>query len=390
MNELRAGIFVAIGVAVFTAAIFFLGQKSALFTRNTELFVEFRDISGLAVGAPVRLSGLEIGTVSAIALSEDARERKTRVRLLVQTRYLARIRGDSEALIDSAGLLGDKVVNVSLGSPEAPALKAGATLKTGQAITFDTLSSGLNHAVTSLTRIAGKVESIVGSEQTTQVQVDVARITASLANVMEQVERGDGLLHQVIYDPRYAQHVFATLNDVRAVADNARRASGRLDAIVAQVEQGDGTLHALLYGSEGKDTLVALQRAAAEIADVVHAVRAEDGVLHALVYEPENKEFVAQLNQMATTLNRMVQDVDQGRGSLGGLLRDPTVYEDLKSVLGNVKRNVLFKALIRFTTEQEQLRRVDKAPTVELESAPSAAPVSVLPLLETRDRPQAR
>jgi phospholipid/cholesterol/gamma-HCH transport system substrate-binding protein len=93
---------------------------------------------------------------------------------------------------------------------------------------------------------------------------------------------------------------------------------------------------------------------------------------------------------MATTLNRMVQDVDQGRGSLGGLLRDPTVYEDLKSVLGNVKRNVLFKALIRFTTEQEQLRRVDKAPTVELESAPSAAPVSVLPLLETRDRPQAR
>jgi phospholipid/cholesterol/gamma-HCH transport system substrate-binding protein len=374
VNELRAGIFVAIGVVIFTVAIFLLGQKSALFTRNTELFVAFRDISGLAVGAPVRLSGLEVGTVSAIALSQDLHEKKTRVRLLVQTRYLSRIRADSEALIDSAGLLGDKVVNISLGSPEAKALGAGATLKTGQAVNFDTLSSGLNRAVSSLTRIAGKVESIVGSEQTTQVQEDVARITASLANVMEQVERGDGLLHQVIYDPRYAQQVSATLNDVRAVADNARRATGRLDAVVAQVEHGDGTMHALLYGTEGKDALVSLSRAAGEIGAVVRAVREQDGVLHALVYEPENKEFVTQLNEMAATLNRMVQDVDQGRGSLGGLLRDPTVYEDLKSVLGNVKRNVLFKALIRFTAESEQLRRSDKVPSVELESAPKISP----------------
>jgi phospholipid/cholesterol/gamma-HCH transport system substrate-binding protein len=379
VNELRAGIFVAIGVVIFTAAIFLLGQKSALFTRNTVLFAQFRDISGLAVGAPVRLSGIEIGTVSAIALSQDVHEKKTRVRLLVQTRYLSRIRADSEALIDSAGLLGDKVVNISLGSPEARALKEGATLRTGEAVSFETLSSGLNHAVTSLTRIAGKVEGIVGSEQTAQVQTDVARIAASLAGIMEQVERGDGLLHHVVYDPRYARQVSAALNDVRIVAGNARRATGRIDGMLAQVERGDGTLHALLYGSEGKDALLSLRRAASEIADVVHAVRAEDGVLHALVYEPENKEFVTQLNQMSATLNRMVQDVDQGRGSLGGLLRDPTVYEDLKSVLGNVKRNVLFKALIRFTAESEHLRRSDSVPNVELEASPKIPEASTVP-----------
>jgi phospholipid/cholesterol/gamma-HCH transport system substrate-binding protein len=384
VNELRAGVFVAIGVLVFTAAIFLLGQKSALFTRNTKLYANFGDISGLAVGAPVRLSGLEVGTVSAIALSEDPRDQKTRVRLLVQTRYLSRIRADSQAFIDSAGLLGDKVVNVSLGSPDAPALSEGATLKTGQAVSFETLSSGLNNAVSSLTRIAGRVETIVGSEQTTQVQQDVARISASLANIMEQVERGDGLVHQVIYDPRYAQQVSATLNDVRAVAENARRASGRLDAVVAQVERGDGTMHTLLYGNEGKDALVALGRAASEIGAVVQAIRAEDGVLHALVYEPENKAFVSDLNQMAATLQRMVEDVDQGRGSLGGLLRDPTVYEDLKTVLGNVKRNVLFKALIRFTAESEQLRRVDQVPHVESEEAQQVPPATNAPSRKTK------
>jgi phospholipid/cholesterol/gamma-HCH transport system substrate-binding protein len=371
-NEIRAGVFVLLGVVVFTIAIFFLGQKSALFTRNTELFVEFRDISGLAVGAPVRLSGLEVGTVDAIALSENPRDKKARVRLLVQTRYLSRIRADSEAFIDSAGLLGDKVVNVSLGSPEAKSLAEGATLKTGQAVSFETLSSGLNQAVGSLNRIAGKVEGIMGSDQTSQLQDNVGRVAASLANIMAQVERGDGLLHQVIYDPRYAEQIAATLQDVRSTAANAKRATGRLDGIVAQVEQGGGTMHALVYGNEGKDALVALSRAANEIQAVVHAVQAEDGVLHALVYEPESKQFLTQLNQMTATLQRMVEDVDKGRGTLGGLLRDPTVYEDLKGVLGNIKRNVMFKALIRFTAESEQLRRADDAPHVEV--APASAP----------------
>ena len=370
-DELRAGLFVLAGIVVFTVAIFFLGQKSALFTRTSRLYVEFPDISGLAVGAPVRLSGLEVGTVDAITFSSDPRELKTRVRLVVQTKYMSRIRADSRALIDSAGLLGDKVVNISMGSHGAGALADGATLQTGQALSFETLSSGLNQAVTSLTRIAGKVEGIVGSAEATQLQRDVGRVAASLANVLEQVERGDGLLHQVIYDPRYARAVAATVADVRSTAESARRASARLDRIVAQVESGDGTLHALIYGREGKDALVALASASFEIAKITRAVQEQDGVLHALVYEPESRQFVTDLNQVAAILKRVVQDVDKGRGSLGGLLRDPTVYEDLKSVLGNVKRNVLFKALIRFTAEREQMRRVEEQPSVQVEDAPA-------------------
>jgi len=85
-NELRAGLFVMAGVLVLTAAVFFLGQKSALFARTTRLYVEFGDISGLAVGAPVRLSGLEVGSVDRIAFSENPHDRRTRVRLIVQTR----------------------------------------------------------------------------------------------------------------------------------------------------------------------------------------------------------------------------------------------------------------------------------------------------------------
>jgi phospholipid/cholesterol/gamma-HCH transport system substrate-binding protein len=364
-NELRAGIFVLVGVLMFTAAIFLLGKKSALFTRNTDLLVEFTDISGLAVGAPVRLAGLEVGTVGAISLPEDLRERRARVRLVVQSRFMTRIRADSEAFIDSAGLLGDKVVNISMGSPEAEVLAEGATLKTGEAAGFEALSGGLSRTVQSLVSITGAVEGIVKQQRTEQLQVDLSRMAASLANILKEVEAGDGLAHRVIYDQRYADQAGAILAETRGLTEKANRAMGRVDAVLAEVQHGEGTMHELVYGADGKRALASLGLAAQEISEVVSEVKDGDGVLHALVYEQGQDRFLDDLNQTSAVLKRMVEDVDKGRGTIGALLRDPTVYEDLKTLLGNVKRNVLFKALVRFTMENEQPRRADEAPAID-------------------------
>ena len=50
-------------------------------------------------------------------------------------------------------------------------------------------------------------------------------------------------------------------------------------------------------------------------------------------------------------------NLEKGRGTVGGLMVDPSVYEDLKTILGNVQRNVLLKALIRFTIKQGDIER---------------------------------
>jgi phospholipid/cholesterol/gamma-HCH transport system substrate-binding protein len=358
-SELQAGMFVAMGIAVFTVAIFLLGQKSALFTRNTELFAAFKDISGLAVGAPVRLAGLEVGTVAAISFPPDPRDKQARVRLIIRSRFMERIRSDSEAFIDSTGLLGDKVVNISMGSPDASPLHEGSSLKTRASAGFEALSANLGDVIQSLVHISGKVENLINDDRTRQIQVDVSRITASLANVMAQVESGDGLAHRVLYDRTLASQTEAAVFDARQVVQKAQHAIDRTDAILAEVQQGEGTAHELIYGQSGKTTLVALSQSAQQINEVLRSVKDGSGVLHALVYDADQGAFLRDLNQMSATLNRIVQDVDKGRGSVGGLLRDPTVYEDLKSLLGNVQRNVVFKSLVRLTLERDHVRRVD-------------------------------
>ena len=50
-----------------------------------------------------------------------------------------------------------------------------------------------------------------------------------------------------------------------------------------------------------------------------------------------------------------------GEGTLGGLISDPTVYEDLRQVLGNVKRNRVLRALVRFSVNnREELDQIGK------------------------------
>src|SRR4051812_28504100 len=121
-DTLRAGVFVLLGVIVFTFAIFALGQKSGLFTRRTTLYVSFSDISGMTVGTPVRLAGLEVGSVAELSFPAELDQKRTLVRLVVQTKYMNRIREDSRAFIGSNGLLGDKIVNISMGDPRSPRL----------------------------------------------------------------------------------------------------------------------------------------------------------------------------------------------------------------------------------------------------------------------------
>lgn len=367
-DSLRAGLFLLVGVVVFTIAIFLLGEKSALFSRTTNLYVDLADISGITVGAPVRLAGLEIGTVAQLTFPDDLSRREMRVRMAVQSRYLERIRADSQAFIDSNGLLGDKVVNISMGSPHAPALQEGATLSAGRTVSFESLSTSANRALGAAANVTESVDRLVQDSRTAQLRDDLGRAAGSLARILAQIESGPGLAHELLYDPGTSAQFSAIVADTRSTVRDAKRAMRGVSAVLTEIERGDGTLHELVYGSDGKQLLVELGEAAAQIEELVREVREGSGLLHALVYDRGRADILDDLGQLASKLHAVVAAIDKGEGTLGALVRDPTVYEDLKSVLGNVQRNVLLKALVRFTIEEEQLRRAEEAPRVAPEA----------------------
>ena len=93
----RMGVFLTASIALLLAAVILLGRSQTLFAHRVRLHTAFENTSGLVVGAPVRLAGVDVGIVESIRFDRDLRQKNVHVTLVVDRRYLDRIRDDSVA-----------------------------------------------------------------------------------------------------------------------------------------------------------------------------------------------------------------------------------------------------------------------------------------------------
>lgn len=373
-QNVKVGLFVAFALAVLTMTVFVIGQERSMFTRKTKLYTSFADINGLVVGAPVRLAGVDVGRVTKISFSDDLARSQATVELSVENEFVARVRKDSRAYIDSKGLLGDKLINLSVGSPSKPQLADGDFVEPKASLSLEAMARDLEETAASIGRAAKTAETALKDLASPEVTDNLRRITGSLAAILEGVEQSDSVVHRLVYDEKYADQVEGILDNLEATSEHAESASARVDNIVARVEQGPGTLHALAYGEQGVAALSELQRAAANIAELTAALNRGEGLGGALLRGDEGKQLVHDMSQLTARINRMSVEVERGRGTLGGLLVDPSVYEDMKTVLGNIERNKVFKALVRMTIKQGDIRRPTKPATLSPKKSPADAP----------------
>ena len=367
---MRVGTFLLMGLIALGAVVFLIGQERGLFRPKITLYAHFDNTSGLVAGAPVRLAGLDVGTVSAVSFPDALERKQATIELRIEERYLERIRHDSRAFIDSKGLLGDKIINITLGSMDAEAHRDGDTLQTRASPSVEAIATSLEDAFAAVTRVSGSADKAIREIASDDVRQDIARIARSTANLLEAIESEDGTLHRLIYDGAYADEALAALRHTGSAAQ-------RLERVVAQVQQGPGSLHELIYGDTGTQTLAQLRDASGNLAEAMAQMRDGQGLLHALLYDPEQARGLEELNELLARLNYITSEVQKGRGTVGGLLVDPSVYEDMKQILGNVERNVVLKALMRFAIKEGDIERPATMPKVS--PAPSTRGATTTP-----------
>jgi phospholipid/cholesterol/gamma-HCH transport system substrate-binding protein len=352
----RTGAFVTVALGLLFSALFLLGRSQALFVHRARLHSWFDNASGLVVGAPVRLGGVDVGIVESIRFSPALRERKVHVTLAVDRRYLDRIRADSIARLSSKGLLGDMLINISVGSVEAAPLADGATLAAQEEQGLTEVLATLQDGIGEIRALATTARSRLDAVLTDQLGRDVGRIANATADVAEHIEHGDGLVHALVYDPALGRKGARLLDDAQQIARHVDGAVGHVDALLGEVEHGSGTLHGLLYRDDGARLFAQLGRTVERLDAVIAEVRDGQGLLHELVYEKDRGELLANLTALSRTLKQIGDEVHQGKGTIGGLLEDPSIYEDLHTIVGNVKRNNLMRAIIRYTIKSDGLR----------------------------------
>jgi phospholipid/cholesterol/gamma-HCH transport system substrate-binding protein len=375
-----------------------IGKRSTLFEERYSLWSSFSSTEGLAVGSPVRLAGVTVGNVTKIAFGRDPRERRIAVTITVERRIQDRIREDSVASIGTIGLVGDKVLDITVGSYDRPALQAGGQLASVDPPDYFRLLQKGDRILDNVTRITASLdEFLAGGEQagkrnladsirslrTTLVEIEkgqgllhdivygkegaellgrVDRTAKALEHMVQAVETEPGLLHALIYNPQEE-----TLGRLTRLADNLNQTVDRANGILRAAQEEPGLLHALIYDREAGKLVDRLSRTSERLETLVQSIQEGQGLVPALLFDPERTKVLDDVQKAAAGLRAVTEDLQavtarlrQGEGTVGALLEDPTVYEDLSALLRGANRSLLLRSLIRSTREDGATEKKEK------------------------------
>jgi phospholipid/cholesterol/gamma-HCH transport system substrate-binding protein len=391
--KLRVGIFVLVALAAFLGMIYALGARARLFEPRYTVHAEFTEVGGLAEGATVRLAGVQIGRVTGVHLPSQPGG-KVRVDLNIARRYADRIRRDSVARIDTQGLLGDKIVEITVGTAQAPVVQAGDTLEARDPTDIAQVISSGADTVKNVAALSDSLRQTLESFNKAKIMEDVAAVTGSarrasdqLARITAEVEKGRGWAHALIYEePIALRRLNQLLTTTQALLDRVERGEGvvgvltsgesteaarkfvrAMDRIGRLADRGgneEGLLTALLFDPQYKDVLNDLRLVTRNLREVSDRVVGGRGTLGSLVKDtPEDGSLrltIQDLQTAVANLKQITTKLNEGEGTLGALIADPTVYEQLVGILDGAQRSFLLRSLIRGLGDSKDTK--DKKP----------------------------
>ena len=121
LKQFWAGIFFLLGVGLTAGVIFFIGFQKGLTEPKVQLMVLFDKVSGLTENAPVRLSGVTVGSVDRIEfLDEEIMGRGLKLRLSIYSKYARQVERCTRVSIFTEGVLGAKYVEIGRVAGDPP------------------------------------------------------------------------------------------------------------------------------------------------------------------------------------------------------------------------------------------------------------------------------
>ena len=298
-QKLKLGVFVVVGLTLFIAAIYFIGEKQSMFGQSSGIFASFNNTNGLKVGNNVRFSGINVGTVSSIDMITDT---LIAVKMSINKDIMKHIKTDAKAAITSDGLVGSMIINIIPGDLSANHIKEGDTLRSFSRIRTDEMLNTLS----------------VTNE-------NAALLTAELLKITKDISYGKGIIGAIIKDSTITDDVKQTLHFLRKTSYESSIALKNINYLVLSLDKKDNLLGTI------RDTTLAKQ-----IKNIVSNI------------ETSSQEMETVINKLNTTIenaNSTVLNVKDGKGVINYLSNDATLVKKIDHTVSN-----LDSAMIKINT----------------------------------------
>ncbi len=275
-KEFRVGAVIAITALVFVIAVFAIGDQEGVWKRRYELKVKYQDIYGLQAGAPVRLAGLRVGTVRSIEFSK-AEPGNIIVTLRIDKGVKSLIRSDSKALIGTLGLLGDKTVEISVGTPDQKELESEDYVQAAKSASIEAIIAEGGEAVENI-KLAAKYTK----------------------ETIEKINNGTGSLGLFVNDP----NVYFNLDKLLVLTENLTR----------QLEEGKGSFARFITDSS---FYVEMRNLMTNTNNLFDSLTTGKGTLPQLLYDPAPYQDI---KQIVASWKQITDRINAGEGTAGHAL----------------------------------------------------------------------
>lgn len=179
-KRIIAGVFLFFSIALIVGVVFTIGLQKGFTEPKFKMSILFRKVGGLMVGAPVRLSGVTVGTVYDIKfLDEEVLGRGVKVVVQIFAKYKGQVHKTIGIAVDTEGVLGQKIVEIST-SPEAYLEDLGHPFIGEDPIEAGDLAETFGSTADALAQTAEKIELVVDEVE------DISRTTKRLLQRIEQ------------------------------------------------------------------------------------------------------------------------------------------------------------------------------------------------------------
>jgi phospholipid/cholesterol/gamma-HCH transport system substrate-binding protein len=304
-DQLRVGLVILIAVAVLGVALYKLGQSTNLFAKRYSLIAYLADANGLKEGGSVMVAGQMAGTVEKIEflpVDQDT-TRNLKLTLAVDAGVQDQIRRDSKGKLRTLGLLGDKVFDITPGTPRYPVLQPGDTVSIALSLDYEAVIAQASSAVTDMVALTRDMRAITGG-----------------------IVKGQGTIGQLVTN--------------KALYENLNGTLARANGLLIRLQNPNGSVGRLLDDPTLYNRMVGV---IASTDSLVVSINSSKGTAGLLLRDTTLYRNMVGITHGADSLMRTLTN---GTGTASKLLTDQTLYDqlnklvtDLGAVLADVRKD---------------------------------------------------
>lgn len=321
-TEVKLGAFVLVTSFALAFLILTFGEIPLFKPKTKKYVVFFKDVGGLSIGAEVRVAGIRAGKVEDIILEGD------RVRVLFNVEDRIKLFKDASATIGTLGLMGDKYLAISPGTPSEGELPEGSQLRTAEGVAdTDRLIRELTKTAEGFRLVAQNLNRIL-EENRDNLKKTIGNLNALTDTMRKLLEENQENLETILDQmAQLTENLNRTLPEAIASMDRlADELSGIAQENRENIRALVANLRSLSEDLKGDLPVMVdnLNRLSENLNTVVQENRRD---LRKTV--KNMSEMMEKLKVSSQRLDNILAQIESGKGTIGKLVKDEELYHSV-------------------------------------------------------------